>query len=174
MRMKILPALLALSFVFFASPTFAVGKPTGLPSQAKNRLTNGNLTSCQARENSITQRMLQLVAMVKNMETKFDATASRVENYYTSTIVPSGKTVAKYDTLVADIQIKKDIVQKNLVTAQTNFANFSCTANNPKGLLTQFRTDMQVVKKSLHDYRTSIKNLIVAVRSVASEVEKAE
>jgi hypothetical protein len=60
-----------------------------------------------------------------------------------------------------------------VTTAQTNSTNFSCDGNDPKGLLTQFRTDMQTVKQALHDYRTSIKNLIVAVRSVTGEIESA-
>ncbi len=190
MRIKILPAFLVLFFVLLAGPAFAIGKPdtlpgrpsgstaaagqpSGLPRQAQNRLTEAKLKACQARENAITKRMTHLTNLVTTMEGKFDAIAQRTEVYYTSKVVPSGKTVTNYDVLVVDIQTKKIAVQTALTTAQTNSTGFSCDGNNPKGLLTQFRTDMQTVKKALKDYRTSIKNLIVAVRSVTGTTERA-
>ncbi len=107
------------------------------------------------------------------MEEKFDVIAKRVEDYYTSKVVPSGKTVANYASLVADIQTKKGAVQTALTQAQTNAASFACTSDDPKGQMTQFKDDMRTVKAALKDYRTSIKNLIVAVRSVTGEAERS-
>lgn len=190
MKIKILSAFLVLSFILLASPAFGIGKlgalprkpsnvgsaagqPTGLPIQAQNRLTEAKLKTCQARENAITQRMTRLMELVTTMEGKFDAIAQRVEEYYSSKVVPSGKTVANHDALVIEIQTKKTLVQTALTTAQTNSTGFSCNGNDPKGLLTQFRIDMQAVKKALQDYRTSIRNLIVAVRSVTGTTERA-
>ncbi len=98
------------------------------------------------------------------MQEKFDAIAKRVEDYYISKVVPSGKTVTNYDSLVSEIQNKKQATQTALGKAQTDANSFSCSGNDPKGQLTQFRTDMQTVKSALKDYRTAIKNLIVAVR----------
>lgn len=112
------------------------------------------------------------------MEDKFDAIAQRVEDYYTNTVVPSGKTVANYANLVSDIQAEKAAVQAPVTQAQNNANSFSCTSNDPKETLTQFRKDMQAVQQALKDYRTSIKNLIVAVHSVTgtenSSSSKAE
>ncbi|SRR5258706_13425472 len=182
MRTKILSVFLVLPLFAFASFAYAVDKPvvrrvavtrTGMPLKAQTHLTEARLKSCQARESAITQRMASLVDLVKNMETKFDAIALRVEDFYTSTVVPSGKTVANYNALVANIQTKKDAVQKNVDLAQANASKFSCITDDPKGLFTQFRLDMQAVKKSLQDYRTSIKNLIVAVHKVVGETEEA-
>lgn len=199
MKMKVVPVVvLTLSFILLANPALAIGKPdtlpgrpsnvgspvatgkpssvggapTGLPAQAQNRLTEAKLKACQARENAITKRMTRLMELVTTMEGKFDAIAQRTEDYYNSKVVPSGKTVSNYDTLVADIQTKKTAVQTALTTAQTNSTAFSCDGNDPKGLLTQFRTDMQAVQKALQDYRISIKNLIVAVRSVTGTTER--
>jgi hypothetical protein len=56
-------------------------------------------------------------------------------------------------------------VQAALTKTQNDADNFNCTGN-PKDQLMLFREDMQSVKKALKDYRTSIKNLIVAVHSV--------
>lgn len=99
------------------------------------------------------------------MQEKFDAIAGRVEEYYTAKVIPSGKTVANYGSLVADIQTKKAAVQTALTTAQSHTGSFTCDGNDPKGQLTQFKDDMRAVKSALKDYRTAIKNLIVAVRS---------
>ncbi len=133
------------------------------------RLQNAKLKSCQARENAIKQRSTSLTGTVNNMLSKFDAIAQRVEDYYTAKVVPAGKTVANYNSLVSDIQAKKAAVGSALSTAQSVSTNFSCTEADPKGQLTQFRQDMQQVMSALKNYRTSIKNLIVAVHSVVGE-----
>ena len=140
MKIKILPAFLVLSFVLLATPAFAIGKPdtlpgrpsdsaagqpSGLPAEAQNLLTEAKLKACQAREGAITKRMTHLIELVTTMEGKFDAIVQRGEEYYTSKVVPSGKTVTNHDTLVADIQTKKTAVATALTTAQANSTNFS-------------------------------------------------
>lgn len=182
-RLKYLPqvAILVSLFVLTVSSVMAVGKPSDVGAQtatgqarqqAQTRLSEAKLRTCQAREDSIKRRASRLTQLATNMESKFEKHAQRVEDYYTSKVVPSGKTVANYDSLVANIAAKKAAVQAALSTAQNDAANFSCTGDDPKGQLTQFRKDMQAVKKALKDYRTSIKNLIVAVRSVTGTMER--
>lgn len=178
-----IPLSLFLFLVVFASSTFAVGRPisvgnnpTGVQQerrqQAQNRLTEAKLKACQARENAIKKRAERLGKLATNMREKFEAIAGRVEEYYTSKVVPSGKTVANYDTLIADIQTKKGAVQTALSQAQSTAASFVCSGDDPKGQLAQFRNDMRAVKSALKDYRTAIKNLIVAVRSVTGATER--
>lgn len=172
----ILLNLLLLVLVSFQTSVLAVGKPadvgssSGRPATTKrpvqNRLTEGKLRACQAKEKAIQQRINHLAELVTGMESKFDNIAKRTEDFYTTKIVPSGKTVANYDALVADIQTKKAEVQTALTKAQKNTNGFSCNGIAPKSQLSQFRTDMQSVIRALKDYRTAIKNLIVAVHSV--------
>lgn len=147
-------------FLLLTSSVSAVGKPSGVSEQ-------GKLRACQAKENSINKRLTSLDNLVVNMESKFDSIANRVEDYYTSKVVPSGKTVSNYDSLVTEIQTKKIAVQTALTKTQTDTSTFTCTSDDPKALLTQYRKDMQDVKSALKEYRTSIKNLIVAVHSQA-------
>jgi hypothetical protein len=132
----------------------------------KTRLENTKLKACQARENGIKNRSTQLAGMAKNMQDKFDVIAKRVQDYYTATVIPSGKTVANYDALLADIQAKKAVISSALSKSQADANNFSCTSGDPKGMMTTFKDDMQAVKQALREYRTSIKNLIVAVHAV--------
>ena len=174
-------ALLSLAILLFAfTPSVLANtgsdrseKRTGIREEVKNRLTEARLKSCQAKEESIKNRLSHLNQLATNMQEKFDAIAERVKEYYTTKVVPSGKTVANYNTLVADITTKKTAVQTALTKAQGDVATFSCDGEDPEGYLTSFRTNMQAVKGALKDYRTSIRNLIVAIRSVTGETKKA-
>ena len=160
--------------LLFSTAAFAVTSPGQANPQresvnVKMRLQDAKLRACQARENGIKNRSIRLADLAKDMQYKFDAIAKRVQDYYTNTVVPSGKTVANYDVLVADIQTKKTTVQTTITNAQNNFSGFSCVSDDPKGAMAQFKEDMKLVKQALKNYRTSIKNLIVAVRSVTGE-----
>lgn len=158
----------------FYGPPATTPAPTSTPLVAKNNLTPGQLRSCQARESAIKNRMQSLIDLVTNIENKFNAIEKRVEEFYSTKVVPSGKTVSNYNSLIADVQTKKTAVDTNMASAKTDVSNFSCTNGDPKSLFMQFRTDMQAVKSALKDYRTSIKNLIVAVHSVSPTPKPGE
>ena len=102
--------------------------------------------------------------MTTNTMEKFDAIAERVKNFYADKVLPSGRSVPNYDDLVADIAAKKAMVEAGLVAAQNEVNAFACNGEDPKGLLTRFRNNMQKGKTDLKNFRVSIKNLIVAVR----------
>lgn len=168
-HVSLLSASILLSVVLTSS-VFAIGKPQNENNHPNISVIqngqNGQNRSCQARENAIKTRMSHLTLLATNMETKFDSIATRVENFYTNKVVPSGKTVPNYNTLVSNIQTQKTNVQTALTKAQNDANSFSCTSGTPQAQMTQFREDMQAVKSALKEYRTAIKNLIVAVHSV--------
>ena len=134
-------------------------------TRRQTHLTEVKLKVCQNRETAIKKRAENLGRLANSMLEKFAAHAQRVEEFYTTKVVPSGKTVANYDSLVADIQTKKAAVQAGVTQAQGSLGSFDCTGNDPKGQLTQYKSNMLAVKSALKDYRTAIKNLIVAIRS---------
>ena len=136
-------------------------------------LTETRLKVCQKKQNAIQKRSRQLVMTAENMLAKFSRIEERVKTYYSDKAVPAGKTVANYDALVSEITAQKETVRANLDKALASSANFSCNSDNPKGQLSQFRTDMQAVKKSLKEYRTAIKNLIVAVRTASGKAKSS-
>lgn len=131
-----------------------------------------NPRSCQTREKAIKQQLNHLIQLATSIQTKFNQIVQRTQNYYNSSVVPSGKSVPNHDQLMANIQTKKTAVQTALDTARADTNDFSCESDSPKNLLRKFHTDMQTVKQALKDYRTSIRNLIVAVRSVAGKNER--
>lgn len=161
--------IIFLSFIFLAPSVSALGRPDERVQKPQTRvkLTEGRFRACEAKEKNIKNWLTRLTNMVSNIEEKFDSIATRVEKYYTEKVFPNGKIVSDYDTLVADIQTKKVGVQTALIAAENTANSFTCTGDDPKGQLTQYKENMQNVKSALKEYRTSIKNLIVAVRSVS-------
>lgn len=131
-----------------------------------HKLSGGSMHACLAREKGIQNRSTNLVTRATNMEAVFATIASRVEDYYTSKVVPSGKSVANYTTLTTAIQTQKDTVQTDLGKAQADATSFNCSSSDPKAEMTTYRSDMQTVIKDLQAYKQSVKNLIVAVRSL--------
>lgn len=154
-----------------ATPTPSAS--TSPQATAQARLLEGKLKACQAKEAAIQKRSDQMAKMAINMQDKFTAIAARVKTYYTGTVLPSGKTVSNYDTLVAAIATKQAAVGTALAKAQSDVTAFSCTSDDPKTQLTQYRTDMQAVKSALKEFRTSIKDLIVAVHSVTGSTQSS-
>lgn len=131
------------------------------------------LKACQTKEKVIKTRLANLVRVTQNMGEKFTKITDRVKTFYADKVVPKGGIVANYDALVADVNAKKAAADAALATAKANGESFSCTSSDPKGTLTQFRKDMQAVKRALKDYRTSVKNLIVAVKQALGEVKSS-
>lgn len=175
-NLKVFILFVLVIFVAVAISTKTVAKgveieSTSSETKSADKLTEVKLKVCQKKEANIQKRNSQLTKLVNNMITKFDSIATRVKTYYTSKAVPAGKTVANYDALVAEIATKKATVQTALDKATTDASAFSCTSDDPKGQLTLYRTDMQAVKQALKDYRTAIKNLIVAIRTATGTTE---
>lgn len=147
--------------------------PSARPSMAaavrertQARLEEAKLKVCQKREAAIQQRSTRLVTQATKMQEKFASIAQRVQAYYVDKSAPAGKTVADYDALITTIADKQSAVQAAATQAQTTAQSFACEGEDPKGQLKQFRADMQSVKRALKEYRTAVKDLIVAVRSV--------
>lgn len=142
-----------------------------IPAFAQVHLQDAKLKACQAISSSLITRSTHIVDLVNQQEKTFTGIAGGVEQYYLTKVVPTGTTLPNYDVLVADITTKQAAIATPLQAAQNDVTNFSCTGNNPAANLTQFRTDMQAVLQALQVYRTSIKNLIVAVRTLPSVQE---
>lgn len=152
--------------VFIVTPVLAVETTP----KAQTYLTNAKLQSCLAQEAAIQTRSTNLTRMANKMLEKFDSIATRVKDYY----VRSGKTVARYSVLVTEVQTRREAVVTAMTAATTDVSGFNCTSNDPKGHMTAFLKDMRLVKSTLNDYRTSIKNLIVAVRTATAEKVRSQ
>lgn len=143
-------------------------RPASPSAFARLHLAGHQLQSCQSVERALTTRSQHLTQLVIQMEKTFTSIAQGVEQYYLNRVVPAGASLPDYDILVANITTAQNTLTPLVTAAQTDVTDFSCTGNNPVASMTQYRTDMQAVIKGLQVYRTSIKNLIVAVRTLPS------
>ncbi len=144
-------------------------------SQAKTGQANGQshlaaaqLTACQHRETAVQNIMKRFNTRAQNQLTLFGKIATRVEGFYTS----KSKKVSNYNQLVAAIATAKTQATTDLSTMQGN-STFSCSANDPKGMVTTFQGYLKTEISDLQNYRTAVKNLIVAVASANGETISA-
>jgi hypothetical protein len=124
---------------------------------------------CEKRVNVIKNIMAKAATQgAKHLEV-FNKIATRVEEFY----VNKKLSVSNYDALVAEVNAKKAAAQ-TAIDAVKNNTNFSCDDSNPIGKIDAFNGQVRAMHSALKDYRTSIKNLIVAVKQAAEAAEGSE
>lgn len=129
---------------------------------AQTRLADAKLKACQNREKAITNIMARLSDRGQKHVDLFSAIAERTEVFYTR----KGKALANYDTLVADVAAKKTAAQAAVDTVKSTSTEFTCDGDNPKGVAATFKENLKVEFEALKAYKTSVKNLIIGVKSV--------
>lgn len=136
----------------------------------QEKLEARKLQICERKQDSIIRRSTRLAQRAQTQLTNFELKANRVEDFYNNRLVPKGITLDNYDDLLADIEAKKQAVNEATTSAKAAAEAFDCSADDPKGQLANYRTDMQNAITALKEYRTSIKNLIVSVRTAAAKL----
>lgn len=131
---------------------------------AKTRLQDAQLKRCEAQQKAITNIMGHIADRGQNQLDLFTTIATRVENFYTE----KGKTLSNYDSLVADVNAKKAAALTVVSNVKNADTTFNCSGDDPHGVISGFKTSLQQEISALKEYRTSIKNLIVGVKSVQS------
>ncbi|MDT4881115.1 hypothetical protein FQZ97_1169370 [compost metagenome] len=94
----------------------------------------------------------------------FSSIAERTKAFYEK----KGRELSNYDALVADVAAKKESAQDAVAMIAVRGAEFDCNSDDPKGSVTSFREHQKQAIAALKEYKTSVKNLIVGVKSVQS------
>lgn len=131
----------------------------------KDALSDLKVKACEARQSAISKRSDQMVKRVTNQLDVFAKIAQRVQEFYQTKLLPQGKIVANYDTLVSDITTKSAAIAPLLAQAQAGAVTFSCDKDRPAEQVKNFNQDMKAVITALEAYGKSVRNLIVAVKS---------
>lgn len=145
--------------------------PINVPTTGTEAQEEGMERACEAVEESIQTRNDQIVLLAETILTKFDNISERVQEYYTTELVPEGHEVENYDALLADIEDKRADVEAALDEAASSAENFDCDLSDPKTSVLAFKDDMLGVIDALQEYRLAIKDLIVAVNTVVASGE---
>ncbi len=138
-------------------------------SPSTGRLDLAKLKVCQKREASVDNTLSRIAQRGQNQLDLFTAIASKVETFYTS----KGKTLSNYDALVADVTAKKAAAQATVNTIKADSVTFKCDGSDPKDAVATFKTALKSEIAALQAYKTSVKNLIVGVKSVQGSTTSA-
>lgn len=131
-------------------------------SHGATKLADAKLKSCENRQKSVTNIVARISDRGQKQLTLFGTIATRVETFYTD----KGKTLSNYDALVADVNAKAVAAQAAVTTTSSDGSGFSCDGTDPKGFVSTFKDSLKTEISALQAYRTSVKNLIVGVKSV--------
>lgn len=137
----------------------------------QEKLEVKKLKVCERVESKINKRSVKMVTKAENMITRFDKISGKVKDYYTNKLLPKGGTIDNYEALVADVAAHEAAVNDAVANAQSGISSFDCDANDPKGRLSNFKVDMKSVIAALKDYRTTVVNLLVAVRTKGKNIK---
>jgi len=137
------------------------GSETSGKTEVEGRLQGTKLTLCEDHKDIITAIMARITDRGQKQIDLFTAIATRVEAFYTK----SGKTVTNYSTLVADVNAKHTAAQTAVNKIKADSIAFTCSATNPQGIVTGFKADLKLEISALQAYRTSVRNLTVAVKT---------
>jgi hypothetical protein len=128
----------------------------------KDRLAGRRLKACQAHQAAIQTIMTRAGKRGDNHIAFFTKITERVETFYQN----KGKTLATYDQLVSAVAAKKAAAQAAVNAVKTADTTFDCNGDNPKAQVAVFRAEIKAEIAAIKEYRTSVKNLIVGVKSV--------
>jgi len=159
-----------------------LSSPSSSPIRVENReevrervrdmLEGKRLEACKAREEAIKNRKKSLLRLATESLKRMDGWVEKLKEFYDGKMVPNGKIVTNYNDLLEEIKSSRTEAVASLDKASKLVDEFSCSADNPKEVYKEFRLAMQETKTKLFEYRKAIKNLLVAIRKVASEVAK--
>ncbi len=137
---------------------------------AQTRLADVKLKVCENREKVINNIMARIADRGQKQLDLFTTIATRVETFYTD----KGKTLDNYDELVADVTTKKDAAQTTVDAVKSSSVDFKCDGTDPKGAAAGFKDALKAEIVALKTYKTSVKNLIVGVKSVQGSTSSTE
>ena len=149
---------------------------TNPPAQTKPVDQNkGNSVQaiCKARENIIKKRLQSFTTLAETIERNFDRLVGRVKSYYENKLAPKGVTVSNYSELLANVNSKRGNVESALSDLKISANSFSCGSADPKSELNTFREKAQVLIKALKEYKTAVKDLLVAVKTASAKMDKS-
>lgn len=128
------------------------------------------LKVCQKREKVVTSKLSRIAKRGQKQLDLFTTIAGRTETFYTE----KGKTLSNYDVLVKDVNDKKATAQVAVDAVKATTVTFKCDGTDPKGAASSFKEALKNEITALKAYKTSVKNLIVGVKSVNGKTTSEE
>lgn len=138
--------------------------------EVQTRLTERRLEACKKREERIGEIISKISEQGKRQLELFDKIADRTQAFYEA----AGNTLDTYDELVAAVDSARSNAESAVIDVEAAGATFECDGTDPIGTAEAIKTNLRLRIESLKAYRTSVKNLIVGVKSVQPDVDDAD
>lgn len=138
-----------------------------IKERVQGRLDEARKKICEKRSANITRLMNHAASQGEKHLATFTKIADRVKTFYTSKEL----NVANYADLVAAVDAKKTAAEAAIAKVKEGIS-FSCSDENPVGRVDQFKEKTKAMHQALKEYRTAIKNLLVAVKTAAGAKEE--
>jgi len=133
----------------------------------QHRLEANKLRVCELRKVKVQAIMTRSITRAERQLALFSTIAERVEAFYQD----KGRTISNYDELVAAVNAAKADAEANLETLK-NLEPFDCSAEDPKGNIEAFKLAIKSIKQDLKDFRSSVNDLIVGVKSAQGQAQR--
>ena len=134
-------------------------------AEVKERLEGRKLQACQNREKAITNIMARIGNRGEKQIDVFNKIAERTQKFY----IDKQLSLSNYEALVAEVSAKKAAAQAAVELVKSTSVEFNCEGDNPKGAADSFKQLMRDQNDALKAYKTSVKNLIVGVKSARNQ-----
>jgi DNA repair exonuclease SbcCD ATPase subunit len=128
----------------------------------QEKLSASQLEICNHREANINNRIMRIGDRSTKYLTLFNSISERAQDFYAN----KGNTLSNYGELIADVSEKKVAAEAAVGVINEMRASFNCDSANPKSAVDDFKVRLQTAVTALKEYRTSVKNLIVGIKSV--------
>lgn len=133
---------------------------------AKEKSTAAKTAACEKRKAGIEARTAKVQLRAERQIAVFDKIAARVKAFAEE----HDRKPANYEELVAAVETARAAAVEGAAEMEVTQA-IDC-AVNPKGDITAFKASLKKEIAALKAYKTSIKNLIVGVKSVQGQESK--
>lgn len=124
--------------------------------------------ACEAHKNEIDNRAKNYSAAAQRHLDVFNGIFTKLQNFYTK----KGLNVSNYDTLVADATAKQTAATNAVQALKDADVTIDCTSTDPASTVATLKVAVQNARQALKDYRTSLKNLVVAFKGASTGTSK--
>lgn len=130
----------------------------------KGKLSATNLQICKDHKDTIEQRTVRISQRATKHLELFNNVAARTQKFYLS----SGNTFENYTSLTENVTNKSAAATQSVEALIAQNVTIDCEGVEPKAAIATYKERLQTATEALRDYRTSIKDLIAAIKTAQS------
>jgi translation initiation factor 2B subunit (eIF-2B alpha/beta/delta family) len=138
-------------------------------AQIKEQTQEHRQKACEARKTNLTKRMSNAVRQAQNHKAVFDKIYTRVKDFHDNKQL----SVDNYDTLVANIDKAQADAATSISALQTLDISVDCASQTVAVSVSAFQQAVKDSRDSLKAYRSSITELIKALKGASTSADKS-